>query len=105
MDPDDLVRNVVLSEYRPRDEDSIQTTSICSRTSGPRVGDDGADRGRDHQPATCARRRGLSLDTLSGYAIEPDGHRPRLVIGYATPPSHAYTSTLARLCAAIADPR
>ncbi len=31
-------------------------------------------------------------------------HQPALVIGYATPPEHAFTAAIARLCAAVTNP-
>jgi GntR family transcriptional regulator/MocR family aminotransferase len=50
-----------------------------------------------------AAARGLALEGLSGYAVEPDERPPALVVGYATPPAHAYTGALARLCATLAE--
>ncbi len=52
-----------------------------------------------------AAARGLAVDALSDYAIEPGSRRPALVVGYATPPAHAYTSALARLCATLVEHR
>ena len=46
--------------------------------------------------------RGLAVDALGGYAIGPGLRPSALVIGYATPPAHAYTGALARLCASLA---
>ena len=52
-----------------------------------------------------AAARGVSVHGLASYrAAEPDGHRPALVVGYARPPEHAFTTALARLCAALAGP-
>lgn len=47
--------------------------------------------------------RGLALEGLSNYALEADGRGPTLVIGFATPPAHLYTSALARLCATLSE--
>jgi GntR family transcriptional regulator/MocR family aminotransferase len=47
--------------------------------------------------------RGLALEGLSNYALEADGRGPALVIGFATPPAHLYTSALARLCATLSE--
>jgi len=49
-----------------------------------------------------AATRSLALDGLSSYAIEPSSSPPALVVGYATPPAHSYTTALARLCAILA---
>jgi len=48
-----------------------------------------------------AARRGLALEGLSTYALGAAARRPALVIGYATPPEHAFTGAVARLCATI----
>ncbi|WP_329235897.1 PLP-dependent aminotransferase family protein [Actinoallomurus sp. NBC_01490] len=49
-----------------------------------------------------AHRRGLALEGLDDYRRAEDAGRPALVVGYATPPEHAYTAALARLCATLA---
>jgi GntR family transcriptional regulator/MocR family aminotransferase len=49
-----------------------------------------------------AAQRGLALQGLQDYVIDIRHHPPGLVVGYATPPDHAYTGALARLCAALA---
>jgi GntR family transcriptional regulator / MocR family aminotransferase len=51
-----------------------------------------------------AGRRSLAVDGLGTYALGRHTRGPALVIGYATPPGHAYTTTIARLCAAITGP-
>ncbi len=50
-----------------------------------------------------ARERGLALDGLERYraAAGQGGDRAGLVIGYARPPEHAYTTALARLRAVL----
>jgi GntR family transcriptional regulator / MocR family aminotransferase len=48
-----------------------------------------------------ARRRGLALEGLSTYGPS-DAGRCALVIGYGSPPDHAFTGALARLCALLA---
>ena len=47
-----------------------------------------------------AARRGLAVSGLGDYG---GGPRPGLVVGYATPPEHAFSTAVARLLAAIAD--
>jgi GntR family transcriptional regulator / MocR family aminotransferase len=51
-----------------------------------------------------AAARGVAADGLAEYALRDHTRGPALVIGYATPPEHAYTTALARLTAAIAEP-
>ena len=50
-----------------------------------------------------AGARGVAVEGLGGYALGDHARGPALVIGYATPPDHAYTTALARLTAAIRD--
>ena len=61
-------------------------------------------RGKTEQQVTArAAVRGVALEGLGGYALRDHARGPALVIGYATPPDHAYTTALARLTAAIQD--
>jgi GntR family transcriptional regulator/MocR family aminotransferase len=47
--------------------------------------------------------RGVAVHALGRYWHRP-GRRPRgLVVGYATPPAHAYPAALAALTAGLAD--
>jgi len=49
-----------------------------------------------------AAQRGLALQGLRSFGPrEPDG-APALVIGYGTPPAHAFTTAIARLAATLA---
>jgi GntR family transcriptional regulator/MocR family aminotransferase len=50
-----------------------------------------------------AAERGLALEGLGAYRTGAHRHGPALVVGYATPPEHAFTAALARLKAALAD--
>jgi GntR family transcriptional regulator / MocR family aminotransferase len=50
-----------------------------------------------------AARRGLTVGGLAAYRAGGQDHRPALVVGYATPPDHAYTGALARLTATLAS--
>ena len=57
----------------------------------------------EDQVVARAAARGLAVEGLGGYALGGHSRGPALVIGYATPPDHAYTTALARLTAAIRD--
>jgi GntR family transcriptional regulator/MocR family aminotransferase len=46
----------------------------------------------------------LAIKGLDGYRAAVHRHRPALVVGYATPPEHAFTTALTRLCAILAEP-
>jgi GntR family transcriptional regulator/MocR family aminotransferase len=48
-----------------------------------------------------AARAGLAVEGLSAYAADGHRHRPALVVGYATPPAHAFTAAIARLCTVL----
>jgi len=50
-----------------------------------------------------ARARGLALDGLGAFGGRDHRRPPALVIGYGTPPAHAFTAALARLAATLAD--
>jgi GntR family transcriptional regulator/MocR family aminotransferase len=59
-----------------------------------------------HQEAEIiarAAQHGLALGGLSAYAEDPRHRPPALVVGYGTPPEHAFTAALARLCTVLGD--
>ncbi|HEX4288494.1 MAG TPA: PLP-dependent aminotransferase family protein [Trebonia sp.] len=55
----------------------------------------------EDQAVARAEQRGLALSGLSWYDLARSGARAGLVIGYARPPEHAYTTAIARLCAVL----
>jgi GntR family transcriptional regulator/MocR family aminotransferase len=50
-----------------------------------------------------AARRGLAVEGLAPYCAPGHPRGPALVLGYGTPPEHAFTGALARLCAVLAE--
>jgi GntR family transcriptional regulator / MocR family aminotransferase len=58
----------------------------------------------EDQVCASAARRGLAVSGVAGYTTPAAPHPPALVVGYASPPAHSYTTALARLCAALNDP-
>jgi GntR family transcriptional regulator/MocR family aminotransferase len=50
-----------------------------------------------------AAAHGLALDGLAGFHARGRAARPALVVGYGTPPEHAFSGALARLCAVLDD--
>ena len=52
-----------------------------------------------------ARRHGLVMEGLDTYSAAAPGHgpghKPALVVGYATPPEHAFGGAIATLCAVL----
>jgi GntR family transcriptional regulator/MocR family aminotransferase len=58
--------------------------------------------GRTEEQAVAeAQRRGLAVEGLTAFALTPDDRPPALVVGYATPPAHAFTTAVARLVATL----
>ena len=53
------------------------------------------------QAVTRGGQHGLALSGLGWYDLAHDAARAGLVIGYARPPEHAYTTAIARLCAVL----
>ena len=45
--------------------------------------------------------RGLALDGLDSFALAGGNRPPALVVGYATPPEHAFSGAVARLCTVL----
>jgi GntR family transcriptional regulator / MocR family aminotransferase len=55
----------------------------------------------EHAVISRASQRGVAIDGLEHYRAAADDGRAGLVIGYGRPPEHAYTTAVARLCAAL----
>ena len=49
----------------------------------------------------AAAARGLALDGMRDYRMAGAEHPEALVIGYGTPPAHAFTTAVTRLCAVL----
>jgi GntR family transcriptional regulator/MocR family aminotransferase len=49
-----------------------------------------------------AHEHGVRVDGLEAYRLGGQPHAPALVVGFGTPPEHAYGAAIARLCAALA---
>jgi GntR family transcriptional regulator / MocR family aminotransferase len=58
---------------------------------------------REAEVEARAARHGLAVEGLGAYADPGSRHPPALVIGYATPPSHAYSGAVARLLATLEE--
>ncbi len=48
-------------------------------------------------------RRGLALQGLAECTFAGQQHDPALIVGYATPPGHAFSTAVARLCAVLRE--
>ena len=55
----------------------------------------------EDETVTAAAARGLTLDGMRGYRMPGTGYPEALVIGYGTPPAHAFTTAVTRLCAVL----
>jgi GntR family transcriptional regulator / MocR family aminotransferase len=81
---------------------SARVTGIAAGLNALVTLPDGSD-----ETATVARagEHALALDGLDGYHHDGPRHPPALVVGYATPPDHAFTGALARLTATLTSGR
>ena len=55
----------------------------------------------ENETVARAAQRGLAIEGLGTYRLTQRPHRPALVIGYATPPDHAFTAAMSRLWAVL----
>jgi GntR family transcriptional regulator / MocR family aminotransferase len=51
----------------------------------------------------CAAARGLALEGLAACRAGGQELGPAVILGYATPPAHAFSASVARLCAVLAE--
>lgn len=58
---------------------------------------------KEADTVTRAAHHGLALEGLGVYTAVADRHSAALVVGYGTPPEHAFTGAIARLTAVLAD--
>jgi GntR family transcriptional regulator / MocR family aminotransferase len=56
---------------------------------------------REDEVVARAATHGLAVIALTTYSAGRDRHTPALVVGYATPPDHAFTTAIARLRAVL----
>jgi GntR family transcriptional regulator / MocR family aminotransferase len=60
--------------------------------------------GADEQAVVAeGARRGLALQGLAEFSAGAQPHDPAVIVGYATPPGHLFTTAVARLCAVLAE--
>jgi GntR family transcriptional regulator / MocR family aminotransferase len=50
---------------------------------------------------SAAAARGLVLDGMRSFRPAEIAYPPSLVLGYGTPPAHAFTTAVSRLCAVL----
>jgi GntR family transcriptional regulator / MocR family aminotransferase len=55
----------------------------------------------EDEVVAAAAARGLALDGMRDYRMAGAEHPEALVIGYGTPPAHAFTTAVTRLCAVL----
>ena len=55
----------------------------------------------EDEVVAAAAARGLTVDGMSTYRMPGVDHPEALVIGYGTPPAHAFTTAVTRLCAVL----
>ena len=59
--------------------------------------------GSEEEVVARAAGHGLALEGLGVYRMGARRQSPALVVGYATPPDHAYTGAVARLAAVLGE--
>jgi GntR family transcriptional regulator / MocR family aminotransferase len=58
---------------------------------------------READVVAAAASRGLAVDGMRGFRPDDFPHPEALVLGYGTPPAHAFTTAVGRLCAVLAE--
>jgi GntR family transcriptional regulator/MocR family aminotransferase len=71
---------------------------LCELPPGP----DGAAAAEQDVVAHAAAR-GLAVAPLAPYRVTGRHDRPALIVGYGTPPEHAFSGAVARLCAVLRE--
>lgn len=105
---DRQVRRVRLAYRRRRDRlvAALRTAAPQVRVTGIAAGLHAVLRlppGQDEDRLVeRAARHGLAVEALGAYCERGHDAGPALVVGYATPPGHAYSTAVARLCAVLA---
>jgi GntR family transcriptional regulator / MocR family aminotransferase len=57
---------------------------------------------REDDLVARAARHGLAIEGLAAYAVAGYQHSPALIVGYATPPGHAFAAAVDQLCRVLA---
>jgi GntR family transcriptional regulator/MocR family aminotransferase len=70
---------------------------LCELPPGP----DAAAAEQDVMARAAAR--GLAVAPLAPYRVAGRHDRPALIVGYGTPPEHAFSGAVARLCAVLRE--
>jgi GntR family transcriptional regulator / MocR family aminotransferase len=106
---DRQVRRVRLGYRRRRDRlaaelgrraPQVRVTGIAAGLHALVVLPPGAD---EHAVVAEAARRGLALQGLQDFTTGAQPHDPAVIVGYATPPNHLFTTAVARLCAVLRE--
>jgi GntR family transcriptional regulator / MocR family aminotransferase len=98
---DRQVRRVRLEYRRRRDRLLAAVTPVGGIAAGLHAVVELPDREREDQVVGRAWANGLAVQGLREFAFDGDRARAGLVVNYARPPRHAYTTALARLRAAL----
>ena len=71
---------------------------LCELPPGP-----GAAAAAEQDVVARAAARGLAVAPLAPYRVTGRHDRPALIVGYGTPPEHAFSGAVARLCAVLRE--
>jgi GntR family transcriptional regulator/MocR family aminotransferase len=102
---DRQIRRARLAYRSRRDRLVAAVSPLGLRVGGIAAGHHGVITTSESPVLERAAAHGIALEGLSQFAHDATATQAGLVIGYARPPEHAYTTALARLCALLADGR
>ncbi len=78
----------------------VRVTGIAAGLHALVVLPPGAD---EHAVVAEGARRGLALQGLADFSAGAQPHDPAVIVGYATPPGHQFSTAVARLCAVLRE--
>lgn len=91
----------------PRSREQVPQVRVTGIAAGLHVlcelppGPDAAPAEQDVVARAAAR--GLAVAPLAPYRVTGQHDRPALIVGYGTPPVHAFSGAVARLCAVLRE--
>jgi GntR family transcriptional regulator/MocR family aminotransferase len=82
-------------------EDRLPNADIRGAAAGMHLVVELPPRMSEQDAVARGLERGIALEGLSDYRLGEQRRPPALVVGYGTPPEHAFTTAVARLCAVL----
>ena len=82
-------------------EDRLPNAGIRGAAAGMHLVVELPPRMSEQDAVARGLQRGVALEGLSDYRLGEQHRPPALVVGYGTPPEHAFSAAVARLCAVL----